>query len=119
MPQQLLRDTRMDTGSDEQARRTMPEIMKSHPREPGDFQKRLEVLGQPRTIDRVTSRSHENESHVAPDIGPLDTQALAMRAQTLDNERRLKGTGAWRDGAHPIPKSLLRPSCRDQGPLAR
>jgi hypothetical protein len=34
----------MDTCSDEQARRPMPEIMESHPREPGAFLKRLEVL---------------------------------------------------------------------------
>jgi hypothetical protein len=89
VPQQLLGDPRVDAGSDKEARRAMPEIMEPHPRQPGAFQKRLEMLRQPRaTTDRQTSRGHENEPIVDRDIGPLGIQAFAMLEIDEATQRR-------------------------------
>jgi hypothetical protein len=66
----------------------VPEIVEPHPRQPGAFQKRLEMLRQPRATDRQASRSNEDEPIVDGDIGPLGIQAVAMRAQALDHEGR-------------------------------
>jgi hypothetical protein len=46
----------MDPSTDQEADGAMAEVVESHPRQTGAIKERLEVLGEPRTID---GHSHE------------------------------------------------------------
>ncbi|HEU6439785.1 MAG TPA: hypothetical protein VFC12_05040 [Terriglobales bacterium] len=54
MTEQLLSDTRVCSGVNEQAARPMPHVMKAHRRQASPKQQGLEVLGEPGAADRQT-----------------------------------------------------------------
>ncbi|HUG94715.1 MAG TPA: ATP-binding domain-containing protein [Pleomorphomonadaceae bacterium] len=71
--QQLLGDPRMDARSDQQARCSMAEVVESHPGQPGASQERLEMLGQPRPIDRVARSVTNTRPLVGASCGRIAT----------------------------------------------
>jgi hypothetical protein len=54
--QQLLGDPRMDARADEEARRSMAEVVEPHPGQPGALEERLEVLNRARIDERASHR---------------------------------------------------------------
>ncbi len=79
--EQLVSDPRMDTRAYQQAGRAMAEVVEPHLRQARALQERLEVLGQPRPVDRVAPLSDDHQAVGWSFVGPL--LLLALQVGTL------------------------------------
>lgn len=87
--QQLLGDARMDASPDQQARCAMAEVVQPHLGQPGACQERLEVLRQPRPVDRVAL--------IARFVGALLPLALDVRQDPAAGLEDANPLGACRE----------------------
>ena len=112
MTEQLLGDTRVWSGVNEQTARPMPHVMKAHRRQASPKQQGLEVLGEPRAIDRQTVLRDEHERVPKGHDGPLGILSCEMRPQAVKDEGRQRD-GPLRGRGLRLDKNSLPPRARD------
>jgi hypothetical protein len=86
--EQLLHDAGVGTGIDEQARRAMPQIVETHRRQARPVDEGLEMLGDPRAVDRQAVLGLEDERVAERHHGSLRILSIEMGPQPLNHEWR-------------------------------